>query len=51
MHKKFDGLWLSPYKIERNVGINSFYLIGLDGKKLSMLVNGQLLKHYFIIDT
>jgi hypothetical protein len=36
MHKKFDGLWLGPYKIERKVGVNSFYLASLDGEKLPL---------------
>jgi len=29
MYKKFDGLWLGPYKIERKDGVNSFYLASL----------------------
>jgi transposase InsO family protein len=49
--KKFDGLWLGPYKIERKDGVNSFYLASLDREKLPLLVNGQLFKLYFAIDT
>lgn len=46
-HGKFDILWLGPYKIEGVAGLNSFYFSHLDGEKLPLLVNGQLLKIYY----
>jgi hypothetical protein len=49
--QKFDSMWLGPYRIERKAGINSFYLANLDGEKFPLLVNGQLLKLYFPVDT
>ena len=47
-HKKFDKLWLDPYKIENVVALNYFYLDHLDGEKLPLLVNGQYLKIYYV---
>jgi hypothetical protein len=42
-HGKFDSLWIGPYIIHDMVGPNSFYLSQLDGEKLNLPVNGQLL--------
>jgi hypothetical protein len=39
MHKKFNSLWLDPYKIETLVGTNSFYLTSLNGEKFPLPVN------------
>jgi hypothetical protein len=47
MHQKFDSLWLGPYKIEEISGPNSFYLSMTEGRRMPLLVNGSLLKHYF----
>jgi hypothetical protein len=46
-HGKFDRLWTGPYIIQGTAGKNSFYLNKLDGEKLALLVNGQLLKLFF----
>jgi hypothetical protein len=50
MHKNFENLWLGPYKIEREVEVNAFYLSSPDGEKLPLSINGQLLKLYFAIN-
>jgi hypothetical protein len=47
MHKKFDSLWIGPYRIESEVGTNSFILATLEGEKLSLPINEYLLKPYF----
>jgi hypothetical protein len=47
MHKKFDSLWIRPYQIQSKCGTNSFVLATPEGEKLSLLVNGYLLKPYF----
>jgi len=44
---KFDSLWLGPYKIEKFVGENDFYLNHLDGEKLWLHVNEQILNILF----
>ena len=46
-HRKFDNLWLGPYIIDEVVGTNYFYLNDLEGERLSLLVNGFLLKMFF----
>ena len=46
-HGKFDSLWTSPYIIQGTAGKNSFCLNRLDGEKLALRVNGQLLKFFF----
>ena len=43
-HGKFDSLWLGPYIIDEVAGTNSFYLNDLEGERLSLPVNGFLLK-------
>jgi hypothetical protein len=47
IHQKFDSLWLGPYKIEKKYGSDSFYLPTNKGRKMSLLVNGSILKLYF----
>jgi hypothetical protein len=47
MHQKFDSIWLGPYKIEEVSGPDSFYLSMTKGRRMPLLVNGSLLKHYF----
>jgi len=46
-HDKFDSLWTGPYIIQDIVSNNSFFLSKLDGEKLTLPVNGQLLKLFF----
>jgi hypothetical protein len=46
-HGKFDSLWTGPYIIQGTAGKNSFCLSRLDGEKLALPVNGQLLKLFF----
>jgi hypothetical protein len=46
-HVKFDSLWAGPYIIQDVAGKNYFVLSILDGEKLPLLVNGQLLKLFF----
>jgi ribonuclease HI/transposase InsO family protein len=46
-HGKFDSLWAGPYIIQDVAGKNSFVLSRLDGEKLPLPVNGQLLKLFF----
>jgi hypothetical protein len=46
-HGKFDSLWAGPYIIQDIAGKNSFFLSRLDGEKLPLPVNGQLLKLFF----
>lgn len=43
MRKKFDSLWLGPYKVERKYVIRSFYLAKLNGDKLPLSINVPLL--------
>jgi hypothetical protein len=47
MHHKFDNLWLGPYKIEEISGLDSFYLSMTEWRRVPLLVDGSLLKHYF----
>ena len=46
-HRKFDSLWLGPYIIDEVAGTNSFYLNDLEEERLSLAVNGFLLKMFF----
>jgi hypothetical protein len=46
-HGKFDSLWAGPYIIQDVATNNSFVLSRLDGEKLPLPVNGQLLKRFF----
>ena len=46
-HGKFDILWMGPYIIDEVAGANSFYINDLEGERLSLLVNGLLLKMFF----
>ena len=46
-HNKFDNLWAGPYIIQDAAGKNSFVLSRLDGEKLPLPVNGQLLNLFF----
>ena len=46
-HRKFDSLWLGPYIIDEVARTNYFYLNDLEGERLSLLVNGFLLKMFF----
>jgi hypothetical protein len=47
MHQNFDSLWLGPYKVEEIYSLDSFYLSTTEGRRMPLLVNGSLLKHYF----
>ena len=48
-HGKFDHLWKGPYKIASFIGKNSYILEEMEGGLVSgALVNGRLLKHYFL---
>jgi hypothetical protein len=47
MHKKFDRLWTSPYKIMSQTGINSFNLKMIEGEALKLHVHAIHIKHYF----
>ena len=42
-----DSLWMGPYIIDEVAGANYFYLNDLEGERLSLLVNGLLLKMFF----
>ena len=46
-HGKFDILWMGPYIIDKVAGANSFYLKDLEGERLSLPMNGLLLKMFF----
>jgi hypothetical protein len=46
-HGKFNSLCIGPYIIQDVAGKNSFILSRLDGEKLTLPVNGQLLKLFF----
>jgi len=46
-HGNLDSLWLGPYIIDEIAGMNSFYLNDLEGERLSLPVNGFLLKLFF----
>jgi len=51
MHKKFNRLWIGPYRIEGKYSTNSFILATPEGEKLPLPVNGYLLKPYFLEGT
>jgi hypothetical protein len=51
MHKKFDGLWIGPYKIMSEAGINSFNFSMVEGEALRIPVNAIHLKLYFLAAT
>ena len=46
-HGKFDSLWLGPYIIDEVERTNYFYINDLEGERLSLPVNGFLLKMFF----
>lgn len=46
-HRKFDLLWLSPFKISKGKGNNTYLLEKLEGESLELPINGQFLKLYF----
>ena len=46
-HRKFGRLWLGPYIIDEVAGTNYFYLNYLEKERLSLPVNGFLLKMFF----
>jgi hypothetical protein len=46
-YRKFDYLWLGPYKIYEVLGTNAFRLKTLDGKPLQFPVNGHHLKFFY----
>jgi hypothetical protein len=46
-HRKFDNLWTGPYIIQSIAGKKSFFLSRLDGERLTLPMNGQLLKLFF----
>ena len=47
-HGKLDNLWLGLYIIDEIAGTNSFYLNDLEGERLTLPVNGFLLKLFFV---
>ena len=49
-HGKFDNLWTGPYLLHSIAGTNSFNLGHIDGERLPLPVNGQLLKLFFNAD-
>ena len=46
-HTKFQRLWLGPFQIIEKIGLSTFLLQDLSGRKDSLPVNGQILKKYF----
>jgi transposase InsO family protein len=46
-HGKFDNLWTGPYIIQGTTSNKSFFLSRLDGERLALPINGQLLKFFF----
>jgi hypothetical protein len=46
-HRKFDSLWLGPYRIYEVLGKNDFRLKTLDGEPLQFPVNGCHLKFFY----
>ena len=46
-HSKFQRMWLGPFQIVGVIGLSTFMLQDLTGKRGSLLVNGQILKKYF----
>jgi len=51
MHKKFDKLWFGPSQIEKKYRIKSFSLITPGGGKLTLPINGYILKPYCAEET
>jgi hypothetical protein len=47
MHKKFDSLWMGPYKIMSHAGTNSFNLGTMEGESLRLPVNALHIKRYY----
>ena len=48
-HGKFDHLWKGPYKFASFRGNKAYVLEEMEGGFVSgVLVNGRLLKHYFL---
>ena len=46
-HTKFQRMWLGPFQIIEVIGLSTFMLHDLTGKRDSLPVNGQILKKYF----
>ena len=46
-HTKFQRMWLGPFQITEVIGLSTFMLQDLIGKRESLSVNGQILKKYF----
>jgi hypothetical protein len=46
-HKKFDSLWISPYKIMSHAGTNSFNLGTMEREALRLPVNALHIKRYY----
>jgi hypothetical protein len=51
MQKGFGSLWHDPHKIEKKSRISSFYLTIPEGRKLSLHIDGSLLKPYHLEGT
>jgi len=47
MNKKWDNLWIGPFKIIHTAGLNSYHLETKEGESVPIPINGQLLKEYF----
>lgn len=47
MHKKWDNIWIGPFKIVKTARINSYHLETKEGESAPLLVNRKLLKEYF----
>jgi len=47
MHKKWDNLWIGPFKVSDVAGINSCNLETPDGEFVPLPIDGQLLKEYY----
>jgi hypothetical protein len=50
-HMKLDSLWRGPFIIESVAGTNYFYLSQLDGERLPLPMNGQILELYYLDGT
>jgi len=46
-HGKFDSLWRGPYQVESIAKTNPFHLSHLNGEKLPLPMNRQMLKLYY----
>ena len=44
-HKKFDNLWIRPFKVINILGNNTFVLQCLNGEEIAGPVNGHFVKH------